>query len=103
MSPSLLLITLLLLSSLGYRLGKKRSLASVGGKISELHSLPGFYGFYTALWSLIPAVALTIVWLSLESPWLAGTVLEGLPADKKALPETRLTLVLNDILNVVNG
>ncbi|MGR9051597.1 MAG: phosphate ABC transporter permease subunit PstC, partial [Gammaproteobacteria bacterium] len=48
-------------------------------------------------------VVLTLLWLSLESSWLAGTVLEGLPADKKALPETRLTLVLNDILNVVNG
>ncbi len=103
MSPSLLLLILLLLSYCGFRLGKKRSLACVEGKVRDLHSLPAFYGFYTALWSIIPALIVTVVWLSLEASWVANAVIAELPQAIRELPESRLYLVLNDIRNVVNG
>ncbi|PKM10955.1 MAG: phosphate ABC transporter permease subunit PstC [Gammaproteobacteria bacterium HGW-Gammaproteobacteria-3] len=103
MSPSILLIILLGLSYLGFRLGKNRALASVGGKIKDLHSLPSFYGFYTSLWSIIPALLVTMIWLSLETSWLANAVIAGLPEAMQSLPESRLYLILNDIRNVVNG
>ena len=103
MSPSILLIILLLLSYIGYQVGKKRSLASVDGKVRDLHSLPSFYGFYTSLWTLIPALMLTVIWLSVEASWLANAVLSELPQAIKELPKSRLYLVLNDIKNVVNG
>lgn len=103
MSPSVLLIVLILLAYAGYQIGKKRSLACVDGKIRELHSLPSFYGLYTALWSIIPALIVTVIWLSLESAWVANAVIADLPPEIKELPASRLYLVLNDIRNVVNG
>ncbi len=103
MPPSILLIILLVLSAIGYQIGKKRSLACVDGKIRELHSLPSFYGFYSSLWSIIPALMVTVIWLSLESAWVANAVMAELPPDMKALPESRLYLVFNDIRNVANG
>ncbi|WP_031432457.1 phosphate ABC transporter permease subunit PstC [Methylomarinum vadi] len=103
MPPSILLIVLLLLSYAGYQIGKRRSLASVDGKIRELHSLPGFYGLYSALWSIIPALIVTVVWLSLETAWVSGNVISTLPEEMRELSNSRLYLVLNDIKNVVNG
>ncbi len=103
MSPSILLIVLLILSYVGYQAGKKRSLACVDGIVRNLHSLPGFYGVYAALWSIVPALIVTVIWLSVESGWIAGQVIAELPEDLRDLPASRLYLVLNDIRNVVNG
>ena len=75
----------------------------VEGKIRDLHSLPAFYGFYTSLWSIIPALIVMVLWLSIESSWLANSVIAGLPETLRQLPKSQLYLVLNDIKNVVNG
>lgn len=103
MPPSILLFVLLLLSTGGYQFGKKRALACVGGKVQALHSLPAFYGFYTSLWSMIPALMVTMIWLSAESSWLAEAVIAELPKAMQELPQSRLYLLLNDIKNAVNG
>ncbi len=103
MSLSILLIVLLLLSYLGFRAGKQRSIASVEGNVRDLHSLPAFYGLYTALWSIIPALIVVVIWLSLEPSWVANAVIAELPQSIRDLPKARLYLVLNDIRNAVNG
>lgn len=103
MSPSILLIVLLLLSYLGFQIGKKRSIASVNGNVRDLHSLPTFYGLYTCLWSIIPALIVVVIWLSIEGSWVANAVVAELPKAIRDLPQSRLYLVLNDIRNVVNN
>ncbi len=103
MSPSVLLLTLLALSFAGYQTGKRRSLKIAGGKISELHSLPSFYGLYASLWCLIPPLFIVVVWLSLESSWLANSVISGLPENLKVQSNSDRYVTLNDIKNVVSG
>jgi phosphate transport system permease protein len=103
MSPSILLVVLLLLSYAGYHFGKTRSLVSVGGNVRKLHSLPSFYGLYTFLWSSIPALIVTVLWLSFEPSLIANAVIAELPESMRELPKSRLYLVLNDIRNTVNS
>ncbi len=55
MSSSLLLIVILVLTVIGFYMGRSRALASVGGKVRDLHSLPGYYGYAVALWCGIPS------------------------------------------------
>ena len=62
MSLGLLCLILLALGLLGYWLGQRRAVASAGGDIRKLHSLPVFYGRITALAVLIPAFGLIVVW-----------------------------------------
>jgi phosphate transport system permease protein len=51
----LLLAALLALSTAAYGLGRRRALRQrAGGR--KLHSLPGYYGVYVALWCAIPAL-----------------------------------------------
>lgn len=105
MTPSYLLILLLLLSTIAYYLGKTRAFAVVKQKGGPrvLHSRPGYYGMLTALWCGIPAVLLYFFWLAFESTIISDMILSNLPDKIKALPADRLTLVMNDIKNLVNG
>lgn len=101
-SPTLIL-TLLGLSSASYYLGWRRSIGLVDGDMRRLHSLPSYYGFYTALWACIPALLLLVLWLSLQGPIITRLVVADLPEQIRALPPERLNLVVNDIKNFVHG
>ncbi|TDQ86442.1 phosphate ABC transporter permease subunit PstA/phosphate ABC transporter permease protein PstC,TIGR02138 [Dongia mobilis] len=63
---------LLILSSIGFQLGRRRAFASVGGRARQLHSLPGYHGIFVGLGAFLPgALAL-----------LAGVfVVRSLPAE----------------------
>ncbi|MCL3883212.1 phosphate ABC transporter permease subunit PstC [Marivita sp. GX14005] len=74
MSAIWTLLTLLILAALGFALGRARALASAGGDIRALHSLPGHYGWATVLFTLVPALSLLAL-LTMAAPLTpAGTV-----------------------------
>ena len=79
MQASILAATLLLLSLIGYYAGRRRALASVGGRRRELHSLPAYYGLYVALWCGLPGFALFVLWL-IVGPQLRAIGFAGLAA-----------------------
>ncbi|HNE02439.1 MAG TPA: phosphate ABC transporter permease family protein, partial [Plasticicumulans sp.] len=66
MTPSLTLALLLGLTALAYHLGRRRAFTVAGGRVNRLHSLPGYYGLHAALWCALPALALFLIWISLE-------------------------------------
>ncbi len=103
MSPTTLILTLAVLSLFGFWLGRRRSIAVVKGRPSELHSLPVYYGYYTALWCGIPAFVIWCLWLSLETVIIPDLVVAGLPSQLRNLSPDHLTLVVNDITNMVSG
>ena len=98
-----LLILLLALSSAFYFFGRRRALACVGGHSRKLHSLPGHYGYYVALWAGLPALLVLLLWAALEGPLGTQLILSQLPAEVAALPHGELTLKLNDVAMVVAG
>jgi phosphate transport system permease protein len=70
MSPSNLLLVLLLLTTAGYYMGRKRALAVVEGTGKGqrlLHSRPTYYGALAALWCAIPALVVFSFWHIFES------------------------------------
>jgi len=100
---STILAVLLVLSSISYLAGRRRSLATAGGKIRLLHSLPGYYGFYAAIWCAIPALLLLGLWQAFEGSIITGLLIAGLPEELKALSPARLQFVFNDIKNIADG
>jgi len=103
MQTSTLVLTLLVLSALAYYFGTKRSLAVAGGEVKKLHSLPAFYGMYTALWCGIPALFILLMWTIFESSIITSLVVSSLPEHIQNTSPDRLTLIVNDIKNLVSG
>jgi phosphate transport system permease protein len=103
MDKANLLLLLLVLSSLAYYIGRKRSLTMVSGRVRDLHSLPSYYGFYVALWCGVPALLLLSVWFAAEDSMLTQLVVAGLPEAARNQPPDQLSLVMNDIRNIAEG
>ncbi len=92
-----------LLCAFGFYLGRGRALVTAGGRSSQLHSRPHYYGFYVAIWCGLPALLVAGAWLVLE-PLLAGWVLTAnLPASAATLSEGQLSLLITDIKNLATG
>ena len=105
MQFSILVVILLGLMALAYHFGRRRSVAAVGGGsgVRQLHSLPSYYGYYTALWAGLPALLIAGIWVFFEGTVVTGMVVNSLPAELQALPEAQLGLLVNDIINLANG
>jgi phosphate transport system permease protein len=103
MPASTLILTLLILTLFSYYLGRRRSLAVVQGHIRELHSLPFYYGAYTAIWCGLPALLLFVFWNIFENTLITSVMINDLPTEIQALPPERLNLIVNDIRNMVKG
>ena len=69
MHTPILILVLLGVMAFAFHLGRTRSLATVGGRtgVRKLHSLPAYYGFYTALWAGLPALLVAGLFNCLES------------------------------------
>lgn len=103
MQVSTLAILLFVLTSAAFLIGRQRSTSVVQGKLRDLHSLPSYYGFFTAMWCGLPAVVLVAAWLLFEPVVLTKMVVSELPTDVQSLGADRLNLVVNDIRNIVEG
>ncbi|MGD8958138.1 MAG: phosphate ABC transporter permease subunit PstC [Chromatiaceae bacterium] len=105
MQTWILILALLGVMAVAFQFGRQRSLASVGGRSGArtLHSLPAYYGFYTALWAGLPALFVVGLWVFFEGSVITAMVVEGLPAEVKDVPPAQLGLLVNDITNLANG
>ncbi|MDJ0907341.1 MAG: phosphate ABC transporter permease subunit PstC [Woeseiaceae bacterium] len=88
-----------------YYMGRSRSVALVGGPTqgTALHSLPGYYGYFTAIWCLLPALAVLLLWVLLEPRVIVALVVQGLPEAQRNLPPGELNLLVNNIQNLAAG
>ncbi|MEO8062741.1 MAG: phosphate ABC transporter permease subunit PstC [Pseudomonadota bacterium] len=105
MNPAALLVALALLSAAAFWIGKSRSLALVGGSrgVRHLHSLPSHYGLMTAMWCALPALLVIGLWLVFQDALILRLITDHLPAGVQQLPGNELSLVLNDVRNLVAG
>jgi phosphate transport system permease protein len=105
MSSSVLLLVLAALCVFAFWLGRSRSRQVVGGirRTRELHSLPGYYGYLTALWCGIPALLVMGLWLLVQDVVLVQLVQQQLPATLRDLPVQDLDLLLTEVRNLAEG
>jgi len=102
---SYLLPLILIASSAAYMLGRSRALALAErcGGIRALHSLPCHYGTLSALWCALPALFIVLLWQLIESPVITSYVVKKLPAEFASQSGNQLSLIINDIKNLVSG
>ncbi len=100
-STLLLLIVLLGIASYLWSARTAKTVAVLSGK--KLHSLPGFYGYYTSLWCVLPSLFVMVLWTALESSAITSMVLHSLPSEMTSSNPEEISLIVNDIKNVVSG
>ena len=98
MSISLILTCLLVLAALGFELGRRRALSREG----RLHSLPGYYGWSVALWTLGPALGLLVLWSIVQPMVVNDRVIALLPPEAVAEAGPR-ELALSDVRRFSSG
>jgi phosphate transport system permease protein len=103
MSVTLLSVILLGLTALAFHLGRRRALQVAGGKPSALHSLPSYYGYYVAVWCVLPALLVLFLWVVFEPAIVERLLVLGMSDEERGMPADRLGLLLNDIRNYAAG
>ena len=105
MQSTTLILLLGFMAIAAFYFGRGRSLSLVGGAGHglALHSLPGYYGYYVAIWVVLPALALLFVWALIEPKLIVALVVNGLPETYRNLPVGELNLLVNNIQNLAAG
>jgi phosphate transport system permease protein len=85
-------------------LARRRALEAVGGRPVALHSLPGYYGWYAALWAGLPGLAVALTWALAASWSLDQLTLASVP-DQATVgkSDAEVVLFLNDVKNLASG
>ncbi|MFQ5415522.1 MAG: phosphate ABC transporter permease subunit PstC [Myxococcota bacterium] len=84
-------------------LGRRRALSMAPDGARGLNSLPGYYGWYAALWCGVPALAIAVIWAVSASSALEAVTLLSLPEGAAGSSEAEISLFFNDLENVVSG
>ena len=102
---STLILVLGAMAIAAYYMGRGRSVALVGGPRhgTALHSLPGYYGYFTAIWCLLPALTVMLLWVLLEPRLIVALVVQGLPEAQRNVSPGELNLLVNNIQNLAAG
>jgi phosphate transport system permease protein len=105
MQTTTLLLVLAAISVVAFSAGRNRALQAVGGpgRIQHLHSLPGYYGYFTALSCLVPALALILLWSFAEPRVISALIVKALPDAERSLSAGQLDLLVNNIRNLATG
>lgn len=103
MSTSFLLLIVAVIGVAGYLIGSRRANALASGKLSNLHSRPGYYGSFVAIWAMLPAIGILLVWLVASPLYISSTVRAGFPDEVKAEPQATQNLNYNMIGAIARG
>ena len=99
------IIAILGLSAMSYWLGRRRSIAVVGGlrSAAQLHSLPGYYGVLTGLWCAVPALLLLAVWHVVGQHHILDVVMSHLSGDYLTASAGQRRLLMDEVLRLAHG
>ncbi|WP_293575157.1 phosphate ABC transporter permease subunit PstC [Phaeobacter sp.] len=97
-----LVIVLIALALAGFVLGRKRALATAGGDMKQLHSLPAYYGHHVAFSALVPALAVLAIWSLVQPSLIENRVSDMVPASFVEEGHT-IDLILTDVRRLADG
>jgi len=105
MQITTLMLILVAASSLAFLVGRERSISVANRQNNHvrLHSLPGYYGYYTAILVLLPPLAVLLAWLMIEPRIIVAMIVQTLPDAERSMSAGELNLLLNNIQNLANG
>jgi len=98
----LLLCVVAVLAGFGYFMCRARAIASAGGNIRALHSLPNYYGWHGALMVFVPALIVLSGWIVIQPLVIERQLVAYFPAEEVESDAAR-TLLMADVRRVAGG
>ena len=95
-----LAVAIIVLAVIAFVIGRNKALAGVSGNIRELHSLPGYYGHYTAIWCAVPALMIVAVWAVFEGTIISALVQSALPEEVVSRTADRMSLFMLSLIHI---
>ncbi|MET1110515.1 MAG: phosphate ABC transporter permease subunit PstC [Allosphingosinicella sp.] len=103
MSPLAVLILVLGLALLGWLSARARAMAFAAPGGPRPHSLPGYHGWYVAIWAALPALIFLLLWAPLSDRLVMDAVL-GSPAGANLPPfEMQRNAILQETRELAAG
>jgi phosphate transport system permease protein len=102
-STSVIILGLIVATLLAFGLGVSRANALAKKGDAQLHSRPGYYGTYLALWTLLPALFVTLLWSAAQPSVIRHLIGESLPENVRALSPAEQSLIIGRINSVSRG
>ncbi|MEN9895263.1 MAG: hypothetical protein RIR97_1115, partial [Pseudomonadota bacterium] len=81
MGTSVLILIVLAIGALAFFAGRRKALTLASGKLSALHSLPGYHGTFVAVLAVLPALIVLSIWLPVSSSVIENTVRSHFPEE----------------------
>ncbi|WP_299692855.1 phosphate ABC transporter permease subunit PstC [uncultured Tateyamaria sp.] len=97
-----LLLIVLAISAVGYVVGRRRALASVGHDGRALHSLPVYYGANAFLKAIVPAAGVVLVWLLAQPLFVDNRVSQMIP-DSEIREGSSRGLLMSEVRRTADG
>ncbi|MEP5729691.1 MAG: phosphate ABC transporter permease subunit PstC [Sulfitobacter sp.] len=101
-SVSTLILVVLGMAVAGFVIGRARSIRGAGGDARDLHSLPGYYGWFVAMCVAVPSLLITVIWLFLQPILIQNTVIKQIPEEVMAQGSS-IGLVMSDVRRISDG
>ncbi|MBP2559876.1 phosphate transport system permease protein [Neorhizobium galegae] len=103
MNTSLILLILAIIGIAGYVTGARHAMALAGGISSKLHSRPGYYGSFVAVWAILPAAVILFVWLVASPMYISSSVRGAFPEEVKTQSQAEQGLSYGMITSIARG
>lgn len=97
------LLALALFSGATFFAARRKALAAAGGKSVNLHSLPGYYGGYVALWVGVPAALLVLFAAAFGDRIEVAALRADTPAAIQAMTAPQQDVFFDDARAVAHG
>ncbi|MGR3378425.1 phosphate ABC transporter permease subunit PstC [Salipiger abyssi] len=97
-----LFLIVLAIAAVGFVLGRARALASAGGDVRHLHSLPSYYGNNVAIKTVVPAILVMLIWLIVQ-PMIVNSTISGMIPESSVAENSSLGLVMSEVRRTADG
>ncbi len=97
-----LLAIILVLAAAGYAAARARALATAGGSMRRMHSLPRAYGMTALIWTAVPALLILGAWILIQPVVLEARVAGSIP-EAAASSEGQRSLIMADVRRIATG
>ena len=97
------LLALALFSGATYFAARRKALAGVQGRTVGLHSLPGYYGGFVAIWVAVPAALVLLLAAGFGGRLEAGLLRSNQPSAIQAMDAQQRDVFFNDAVSLSQG